>query len=560
MTRVRPAVGRRTRTRSGGVAVAVTVVLLAVAVGCSHGGSTPTEPDQPASHQGGVLRLGLTGTEALDPAAVVPTDHGQMITVDLLYDALTESTPDGAEVRPALARAWSSDDQLTTWSFDLRPDAQFSDGSPVTAADVKYSLERVASLGTATVAAARLDVIAGYGALAVDKTASGLSGLVADGDHTLKVTLSAPYAELPALLSSPLFGVVKKPAVGEGFATIGNVGGVPVTSGPYRIGERGGDTLRLDRADGANAAPDAVELVRFAAPAAAYAAFEAGTVDWSLVPADKLADAEARFGRGQFRTFQAILWWGINLAAPAYQNLGLRQALVKAVNRPALVARVLPGLRVLNGLVAVGVPGEPEDACGLPCHYDPEGAKALLAAAYPDGSLPGVELDFYDDPTQTALAEGMKADLEAVGLAVELRPRPFADYRSGVIGGDQQVFSFGWVAVPPIADEYLAPLFASGSADNVTGFSLPDVDAQLAAARVERDPARRQAAYLDAEQKVLAQAPVLPLAQYSTNAVVGERVQDFRARLDGTFDVGAVWLSADGPSAGRPGMPGTTGG
>jgi len=555
VTRARPAVGHRTRARFGGaIVIAVAASLLAGAVGCSSGGSSPTGPDEPASHRGGVLRLGLTGTESLDPASVVPTDHGQMITADLLYDALTEATPDGLDVRPSLASDWSSDDQLTTWTFNLRADARFSDGSQVTAADVKYSLERVASFGAATVSAARLDVIAGYGALAVDKTATALSGLVADGDRTLKVTLARPYAELAALLGSPLFGVVKKPAGSEGFATVGNVGGVPITSGPYRIGERSGDTLRLERADGGAAAPDEVDLVRFAAPTAAYDAFAAGKVDWSLVPADKLADAEARFGTGQFRTFEAILWWGMNLNAPTYQSLGLRQALVKAANRPALVAKVLPGERVLNGLVAVGVPGEPEDACGLPCHYDPEGAKALLASAYPDGSLPTIQLDFYDDPTQAALADGLKSDFEAVGLGVELHARPFAEYRSAVISGDQQVFSFGWVAVPPIADEYLAPLFGSDSADNVTGFSSPDVDALFGAARADRDPAKRQAAYLDAEQRVLAQAPVLPLAQYSTNAVVGERVQDFRARIDGTFDVNAVWLSGDAPS------PGTTGG
>src|SRR6476660_9564673 len=74
---------------------------------------------------GGVLRIGIERPASLDPAAASPTAQGELLMADVLFDGL-----------PALSTPTSSAD-LRTWTFRLRPDATFSDGHPIRAADVR---------------------------------------------------------------------------------------------------------------------------------------------------------------------------------------------------------------------------------------------------------------------------------------------------------------------------------------------------------------------------------------------------------------------------------------
>lgn len=96
------------------------------------------------------------------------------------------------------------------------------------------------------------------------------------------------------------------------------------------------------------------------------------------------------------------------------------------------------------------------------------------------------------------------------------------------------------MGIAPSADSYLAPLFLSGSPDNVTAFSSDPVDAGIAVARAFEDPADRAEAYQRVEEAVMAQVPVVPLAQVATLAVVSDRVSGWQPQLDGTFVASAV--------------------
>ncbi len=123
------------------------------------------------------MRLAVVGLDSLDPAQIVPTNQADMIAVDLLDEGLTSIDPVHNVAVPALATHWSTDGSGSsattggttpsatvgrTWTFDLDPHAEFSDGSAVTAADVVTSLTTVAALGNTTLAGARLDVVEGY--------------------------------------------------------------------------------------------------------------------------------------------------------------------------------------------------------------------------------------------------------------------------------------------------------------------------------------------------------------------------------------------------------------
>ncbi len=165
---------------------ALAVVLVATAVVACSSGKGGGDAGGPR-RSGGTMRLAVVGLTSYDPATVVPTDQAEMVAADLVADGLTAVDAQSGAVVPSLAESWVADDAGTTWTFTLRDGATFSDGSPVTAADAVTALTRVARKGSATLAAARLEGIAGYGDLVAGRTTL-LTGLQAVDDRTLTIT------------------------------------------------------------------------------------------------------------------------------------------------------------------------------------------------------------------------------------------------------------------------------------------------------------------------------------------------------------------------------------
>ncbi|MEZ5142147.1 MAG: ABC transporter substrate-binding protein [Acidimicrobiales bacterium] len=482
-----------------------------------------------------MLRLGLVGPDTIDPAVIVPTDPPELVTVDVLFDGLTSIDPASQTAVPALAERWSADDSLREWTFTLREGATFSDGSPITATDVKFSLDRIARKGRSSIAGVRLDVIDGYGDVLAGTTIE-LRGVQVVDPRTVRIVTAEPFAQLPELLAAPSYGVVSR----EAFE-----GEVPkvALSGSFNLASRDATTVKLEKRPGSSAKLDGVELVRFPSDAAAFDAFKAGQIDWVIVPPDQVTAAAATYGDQAVKPFAAEVFFGINTANPALADVRFRQAIVQAVDRDAVVKAALPGRLALQTVVPAGVPGAlGADGCGEPCRYDPATAKALVAQAFPDGNVPTVELLVAQDPAEAPMVLAVQQQLLAAGIPSTVTAVPFDQFRTQSVGGAQQVFRRGWMGIYPDPDAYLAPLFLSSSQDNTTGVNDPTIDGSIRQARATKDRDARLAAYGQVEKQVLALAPVLPIAQYQTDVVVGTGVQDLAMRMDGTFVVDRVWV------------------
>jgi oligopeptide transport system substrate-binding protein len=350
------------------------------------------------------------------------------------------------------------------------------------------------------------------------------------------VDLDTPLSVLPSVLGSPALGVVPA-SVASPFPA------APVGSGPFLVSSSSESTLVLERSPGAATRSPRLEFRLFDDKAAAYSAFVAGDVDWSEVPADQVASAASRFGRSAFKPYVAELFYAFNLRSPAFADPRLREAIVRAVDRSSIIASVYGGaVRPADGLVVEGMPGHQPAPCGTACSFDVARAKALVAEL--GGSVPELQLDFEDDKTQTAVATAIQKNLADVGLTVALRPKPLAEYQKFAVTGEQSIFRLGWIAPFPSPDAVLSPLFLTGSPNNLTGFSSPGVDAALSAARSSADPAARVASYQDAERQVLAQLPVIPIAQFEVQSVASPRVRGLVVTSTGSFDGRTVWLAA----------------
>ena len=523
--------GRRTSS------LVVVLLLAALSPACTDSADDDGRAGGPAPPEG-VFRIGLEPPPSLDPAQV--RFPPEVLLTDQLFDGLTAYDPATLAVRPAIAATWQANDDQTRWEFTIRPDARFANGRQITSDDVRYTLERIARRGSGSPASTQLELVQGFQAFNSEGDAESLAGVTAPAPETLVVELDQPFSALPAVLGNPSFGIVPREAV-EAPAPV--FADQPVGSGPFTIASRSDQAIQLVPVPGAPTQLKAID-VRLGTDAELYAEFDRGGLDWAPVPRDQLEEAADRYGRDGFRPYVAEFFYGFNLANPKFADARFREAIVRAVDREAILRVVFGGrVRVVNGLVAEGVPGSQADACGERCRYDPARAQALVKEAFGGGPAPEIRIDFDDDPTQQALAQAVQANLQAVGIPVALRAHTYADYLTFIrAGGEQELFRLAWIGTYPSPDAYLTPLFVGGSFDNVTRFASEDVDNLLKQAIAEPDEARRTEAYQQAERLVLEQLPVLPMGQYEIQRVVSDRVEGLVMSTFGTFDATAVRL------------------
>lgn len=512
------------RTRAAVVAVVLAGLAGACSSGGDDGGSGTTVADGDGGAEpiaGGTLRLGIARIASLDPADASPESPSASIAADLLYDGLTAPAAGSTAVaEPAIAERWETPDGGVTWRFFLRADARFADGRPVSAADVEASLERVIARGPSSLAAARLDAVADVRAL---------------DPATVEVVLDRPMASLPEVLAAPALGILPAGSAVDAGSD---------ASGPFRLSGAAGDALVLVRTREGSAYVDGVELHQFDDLAVAYDTFDRGGLDWTLVPPALAETAAEDHGADGYVPFQAELFFGFNLADPTFADVRFRRAIVTAVDREAVVGAVYFGFaEPLHTIVPAGVPGHDAARCGTGCQHDPDAARTLIAETFGGGPVPEVLIDHEDGPDESAVAQALEQQLEAVGIPASLRPHPADGFGAFAVSGQQALVRLGWIGVAPTPDVYLDPLFRSGGTDNLTGFSDQAVDLLLDGAARALDPAERLRLLGEAESLILAAAPIVPIAQFQLLSVASPTVHDLRLGVGGTFDAEAVWLS-----------------
>lgn len=503
------------------------------------GGSGPDVPAPP--QRGGVLRVGVATLGSLDPAQARSVD--QLLVADQLFDSLTVFDPATTDAAPALAARWQASADLRQWDFFLRPGATFANGRALTAADVKYTLERIAKPGSGSPGSDLLSLVTGYSAFAVQATTPELAGVTAPAADVVHISLDQPWSALPLVLSSPVFGVVPREAV-EAPAPAPAFADAPVGSGPFAMKARRDDVVSLAAVPGGRALLDGIDFVQVPDVAGGYSDFVDGELDVASVPPEQVDTAARRYGRDAFRPYLAELFYGFNLKSPKLADPRFREAIVRGIDRRSIV-RAVYGSTVTptEGVVVAGVAGSQEDACGERCKYNPTRAKALVTEVFGEAPPPEVQLGYDEDEAQAAVAKAMQAGLAEIGINLVLAPKSLKDYKDYAVSGQQELFRLGWIARYPSADDFLPPLFLSGSPNNLTGFSVPAVDEQLRAARAEPDAARRAELFRAAERAVMETLPVIPVAQFHLHTVVSSRVRGLALTAAGTFDGAAVWLA-----------------
>ncbi len=524
-----------------GAALVVTLLVADDADG-EAGGDAPTTTEEQV--EGGVLRIAVAGFDSFDPA--LASDPAAVMVADHLFDTLVRYDPDTLEPTPGLAESWEAGPEQRRFTFHLRDDAMFHDGSPVTATDVKATLQRIAAPESSSDYRFLLERVVGFEEFHDAGTADTLAGVRVDDERTVTIELREPFSFLPAVLGNPGFGIVPAGAA--------DPGGDPIGSGPLRLVEQADGVAHLEtHPDYRPASPaiDGVELHLVDERAEAFERLERGQVDVAPVPADRVNAAADEYGDEGMTPFLGVLFYGMNLDAPEFEDPRMRRAVVAAVDRRRVVDVVYDSTVLLaDGLVPAGAPEAVDDACGERCDHDPEEARRLVAEVFADETVPTVSVDFDQDPVQQAVASAIASDLEAAGIPTELRPHDFQDYGVFLVNETPELFRLGWTLDYPSSDGFLFPVFVSGERDNLTNLADEEVDDLLRRARAEGDVEERTRLLREAEQRVLDRFPVLPIAQFTNRWAVAARVEGFEMSAMGTFDVTAVALERAGDGSG----------
>ncbi len=490
-----------------------------------------TRPAEEGASPSGTLRLSGGTPPTLDPALVQDSTSAEYVVH--LFSGLVTLDQD-LEVVPDLAARWDLSEDGRTYTFHLRPDATFQDGRALTAEDVAYSIERACSPETGSpVAGSYLDDIVGATARTRGE-AELVTGVVVVDDHTLRITVDAPKAYFLAKLTYPVAFVVDRQQIeadGAGWVR------QPNGSGPFVLASMSHELIALEANERYYGVAPSVRRVEYVLsggqPLAMYENDELDIAQVSPAEIERVTDPENPLSRELVTGSEpSVQYLGFNVAMPPFDDRAVRQAFAHAIDRAKIADLVLRGTATeAKGILPPAMPDFDPTLEGLA--YDPERARALLASSRygAEGAMPPIVLTVsgtsgylssIDRAILSMLEEnlGIEATVEQVEWGYFLRDLNERRY---------PFFSAGWIGDYPDSQNFLDLLFHSGSSQNHTGYSNPEVDGLLEQARVETDPERRTALYREAERLIVADAPWVPLTHGAVNVLVKPHVRGYRA-------------------------------
>ena len=482
--------------------------------------NTPASPAATAPDnvpQGGTLvRLYPSDPPTLDPH--LSTDNLSGGLVQEIFGGLVTLNLEYAPV-PDLAERWDVSDDGRVYSFHLRRDAKFHDGKPVTAQDVKWSLERVTDPATqAPVAEQYLGDIVGV-TEKLNGQADSIQGIRVIDDHTIEITIDAPKSYFVAKLTYPTAFVLDRENV-EGNP---NWLRQPNGTGPFKLAQYDvGETIRLVRNERYHLGPAHLDEVKFilsgGSPMLMYENNEIDLTGLGLADLDRVKDPSSPLNAEleQAPAAFSVSFIGMNVKEPPFDDPKVRKALNLAINKEAIATQVLENLSSpANTIIPPGFPSYNPDLKGY--EYDPERARQLLAESKYGNNManfPRITLN-----TSGSFGAEVPLDLQVIlqsweeelGIQVDIQQTEWATFIQDVHARRYQMFTIAWGADYPDPQNFLDILFHSQSENDWTNYSNPEVDALLEQARVMQDQEARFELYNRIEQMILDDAPWIPL-------------------------------------------------
>lgn len=487
------------------------VLSLAACGGDTDGGAAGTPGDTGGSAS---YKDTLTWCQGADVTSLDPHQGKETPAVQVtcqIFDTLVMVNPETGELEPQIAESWEQTDDVT-YVFKIREGVKFHDGSEVTAADVKFSLERALN------------------SPAVSYIVNFIESVTDNGDGTVTIKTTAPYAPTLRNLAVPFAAIVPKALVEadeEGFILN------PVGSGPYQFVEwKQGDHITMKAFDDYYAGKAATEnLIMRVVPETAQRsiALETGEVDlaYGLAVNDIPKVEENPDLVANVISSLSCTYISFNLNKAPFDNPLVREALSIAIDRQAIVDTINAGIgQPADAIIAPGVFGY--YSTGVP-EYNPERARELLAeAGYPNGF--STTLWVNETQSRIEICQAIMAMLLDVGVECSLETMEFGKYISSTSAGEHDMACFGWTTSSGDADYTYYSLEHStqqGAAGNRSFINDPEVDRLIDEARAGTDEEARVALYKELAIKLAEYNNNMPILYTAVNVGASKKVEGF---------------------------------
>jgi oligopeptide transport system substrate-binding protein len=446
--------------------------------------------------------------ETLDPAKC--EGSADSIISDL-YSGLVQLDTDLQPI-PDLAERWEVSSDGKVYTFHLRKDVLFHNGKPFTAQDVIFSWNRAVSPDTeSNTAATYLGDIEGVSEV-IDGDATEISGLRILDDHTVEVTLDAPKAYFLSKLSYPTSWIVDSYSVNE-------IEERPNGTGPFKLVTHDENEVII-LARNANYHRNFVQLeyiVYLLYPGYSIRLYEAGDIDFTGIDEDLQDRAndpdDPLYGTLYSGTGLCTHYFAFDTSKPPFDDFLVRKAFALAIDKDRYNDVVHEGKGVVaQGLYPPGLPGHNADVTSL--GYDPdEAVEALKASSYQGPtSLPYIVLTTSGAGTDLSAADALVIQMweQSLDVEIDVEQIDYDSFTDRIYKGEHgQIVSFGWCADYPDPENFADILFHTGSKQNISNYSNPELDALLEQARSEMDVAKRMALYGQIEQRIVDEIPAL---------------------------------------------------
>ncbi len=472
----------------------------------------------------------------LDPA--IGYDWKNWSVIKSVFDGLMDYKPGTTELVPDLAESFDVSDDGLTYTFKLRHGVKFHNGREMTAADVKYSLERTCNPATQSPGAGYYASLKGFDDFQAGK-AKELAGVQTPDDYTVKIELSHPDATLLHLMALNFSFVVPKEVVeAEG----PDFGHKPVGTGAFRVTEwTSGQSIALERnKDYFKAGVPKLDRIHFQIgqePVVNLLRLQKGEIDFpgDMIPPAKFTEVmnDPEWSKQVIVADQLqTAYVAMNVNIKPFDNVAVRQAVNMAINKDRIVQVINNRAVPANQPLPPSMPGYVKDFKGYA--YDVEGAKAKLKEA---GLADGFETDLYvanTDP-EPRIAQAIQQDLAAIGIKVNIRAQDQGTViaAGGKKDGAPMIWSGGmaWIAdFPDPSNFYTAILGCGGAVEggwNWSWYCNKDLEKRADEANAMANPTdadKRAAAWGKIFTDLMADAPWAPVFNQKAYIIHSKRI------------------------------------
>ena len=498
--------------------------------------------------------LHLAWTSDIQTLDVQTTSANYMIPMNV-FDRLFEIklNDDGTtELVPSLVKDYTVSDDGLTYEFTLRDDVKFSDGTPLTASDVEFTLVRLLGLDTSVntdFASCILGADAyieqeGY---SYDDTVEGIK--VTDDTH-LTITLAYPFAGFLYELATPAGCIYSKAAVEAAGDDYGNDYKAAIGSGPYVVTDWTRDSdLEMEVNPeywGEEPSVKKVDIQIVPDASTINMMFQNGEID--ILDCD---DLDSSVIDSTYKTAYADKIVSSNRLATTYlilneddqylSDVNVRKAIQMAIDRQSILDTVYSGDgNLCDGIYPKGLIGYSEENQGW-LKYDPDAAKKLLEdSGYTDGEIK-MELaaDSSASSSVTLVLQMVQANLQAIGIDASIVSYDEASWLALRKSGEMNSFVATWTADFNDPDNFIYTFFGNDEKTKIRSINYKDEDTmkRVEDARAITDETERLAEYDALEKKIVEDdAAWVPLFGRTHLFVISDRIAKFVPHWAGYSD------------------------